>query len=69
VHVERLATAMHTHGSDVVLDGVALPLWRRVHLAALRLRGMQQGRLHLYLLYVMAALLVLLAYLAFGSRP
>jgi hydrogenase-4 component B len=69
VHVERSATAMHTHGSDVVLDGVALPLWRRVHLAALRLRGMQQGRLHLYLLYVMAALLVLLAYLAFGSRP
>jgi hydrogenase-4 component B len=68
VRVERSATAMHTHASDVVLDGAALPLWRRVHLAALRLRGMQQGRIHLYLLYVMAALLVLLAYLAFGSR-
>jgi fumarate reductase subunit D len=60
---------LHTHAVDLVLDGVALPLWRRVHRAALRLRGMQQGRLHFYLLYVMAALLVLLGYLAFGSRP
>ena len=69
VRVERSTTAMRTHASDAVLDGVALPLWRRVHRAALRLRGLQQGRLHLYLLYVMAALLVLLGYLAFGSRP
>jgi formate hydrogenlyase subunit 3/multisubunit Na+/H+ antiporter MnhD subunit len=69
VRVERSATALHTHAVDLVLDGVALPLWRRVHRAALRLRGMQQGRLHFYLLYVMAALLVLLGYLAFGSRP
>jgi hydrogenase-4 component B len=69
VRVERSATALHTHAVDLVLDGVALPLWRRVHRAALRLRGMQQGRLHFYLLYVMAALLALLGYLAFGSRP
>jgi hydrogenase-4 component B len=69
VRVKRSTTAMHTLAFDVVLDGVALPLWRRVHLAASRLRGMQQGRLHLYLLYVMAALLVLLGYLAFWSRP
>jgi len=68
VRVERSATAMRTHAVDLVLDGMALPLWRRVHRAALRLRGMQQGRLHLYLLYVMAAVLVLLGYLAFGSR-
>jgi formate hydrogenlyase subunit 3/multisubunit Na+/H+ antiporter MnhD subunit len=68
VRVERSATALHTHAVDLVLDGVALPLWRRVHRAALRLRGMQQGRLHFYLLYVMAALLVLLGYLAFGSQ-
>jgi hypothetical protein len=60
---------MRTHAVDLVLDAVALPLWRRVRRAALRLRGIQQGRLHLYLLYVMAALLVLLGYLAFGSGP
>jgi NADH:ubiquinone oxidoreductase subunit 5 (subunit L)/multisubunit Na+/H+ antiporter MnhA subunit len=69
VRVERSPTAMRTHAVDLVLDAVALPLWRRVRRAALRLRGIQQGRLHLYLLYVMAALLVLLGYLAFGSGP
>ena len=41
---------------------------RRIRRSALGLRGIQQGRLHFYLLYVMAALLVLLAYLALGAR-
>jgi len=51
------------------LDGVALPLWELVHRAAVRLRAIQQGRgrLHVYLLFVMAALLAMLAYLAIGG--
>jgi hypothetical protein len=32
------------------------------------MRGIQHGRLHFYLLYVLAALLVLLGYLALWSR-
>jgi NADH:ubiquinone oxidoreductase subunit 5 (subunit L)/multisubunit Na+/H+ antiporter MnhA subunit len=68
IRVERTPTSLHTHPVDLVLDGVALPLWRALHQAALRLRGMQQGRLHWYLLYVLASLLVLLGYLAFAWR-
>jgi formate hydrogenlyase subunit 3/multisubunit Na+/H+ antiporter MnhD subunit len=68
VRVERSTDALHTHPSDLVLDDVALPIWRAMHRAALRLRPIQQGRLYLYLIYVMAALLVLLAYLALGIR-
>jgi hypothetical protein len=67
VRVDRTAASLHTHPADLVLDGVALPLWHAIHGASLRLRAMQQGRLHFYLLYVLAALLVLLAYLALGS--
>jgi formate hydrogenlyase subunit 3/multisubunit Na+/H+ antiporter MnhD subunit len=66
VRVERSAASLHTQPADLVLDGLALPLWHTLHGAALRLRAIQQGRLHLYLLYVLAALLVLLAYLALG---
>jgi hypothetical protein len=61
---QRTAGAYHSHPLDLVLDRLALPAWDRVHRAALRLRPIQQGRLHIYLLYVMVALLVLLAYLA-----
>jgi hypothetical protein len=34
----------------------------------MHLRPIQQGRLYAYLMYVMAALVVLLAYLALASR-
>jgi NADH:ubiquinone oxidoreductase subunit 5 (subunit L)/multisubunit Na+/H+ antiporter MnhA subunit len=64
--VMRSATSLHTEASDPVLDGVALPLWGALRRAALRLRPIQQGRLHVYLLYVLAALLVLLGYLTLG---
>jgi NADH:ubiquinone oxidoreductase subunit 5 (subunit L)/multisubunit Na+/H+ antiporter MnhA subunit len=67
--VERSAEALHTQPFDLVLDGFVFPLGRALHRAALRLRPIQQGRLHVYLLYVLAALLVLLGYLTFGSRP
>jgi hydrogenase-4 component B len=69
VRTERAAAgppSLRTEPTDLVLDDVALPLWHRLRRAALRLRPMQQGRLHLYLLYVFAAVLVLLGYLTFG---
>jgi len=69
VHEHRAPSSLRTHPIDLVLDGVALPLWELVHRAAVRLRAIQQGRgrLHVYLLFVMAALLAMLAYLAIGG--
>jgi len=68
VRVERSAGVVRTHPVDLVLDGLALPLWSSLQRAVERLRALQQGRLHLYLLYVMGALLVMLSYLAWGPR-
>lgn len=68
VRVERSGDTLRTHPVDLVLDGVALPLWNGMQRLALRLRATQQGRLHVYLLYVMAALLVMLAYLSLAPR-
>jgi len=64
VSEERSATSFHSQARDVILDGVARAGWTRVRRAALRLRPVQQGRLYVYLIYVMAALLALLLYLA-----
>ena len=69
VVAHRTADALHTEPVDLVLDRSAVPLWHRVRRAAMRLRPIQQGRLYAYLMYVMAALVVLLAYLALASRP
>ena len=66
--VERSPTSLRTHPIDLVLDGVALPVWHVVHRAALRWRAIHHGRLHLYLLYVMTALLVMLGYLVVEAR-
>lgn len=68
VRVHRTTTSLHTTPFDLVLDRAALPLWGAVHRAAVRLRPIQQGRLHLYVLYVLAAVVGLLAYLALGPR-
>ena len=68
VRVERTPGALRTVPHDPVLDRAALPLWGVVHRAAVRLRPIQQGRLHFYVLYVLAAVVVLLAYLALGAR-
>lgn len=67
VHVTREPGHFHTHATDVVLDRVVFPLWIRVRTWALTVRPMQQGRLWLYLLYLLGALLVLLLYLAFRA--
>lgn len=63
VRESRGATLFHSTPTDLVLDGAVLPLWARIQRTALRLRPMQQGRLSMYLLYIVAALLFLLAYL------
>jgi hydrogenase-4 component B len=63
----RTAHAFKTEPVDLVLDRAVVPAWQRTQRAALRLRPIQQGRLYVYLLYVMVALLVLLAYLALGA--
>ena len=68
VHTKRTAASFETHATDIVLDDAALPAWRALQRAALRLRPIQQGRLSSYLLYVMAALVALLAYLSIGLR-
>ena len=68
VEIEQTATTLHTHPVDPVLDRAASPLWNTVRRGALRFRGIQHGRLHLYLLYVLGALVGLLAYLTLGPR-
>ena len=67
VRVERSASSYATHPMDLVLDRTAIPLWHRVQRTARRLRPIQQGRLYMYVLYVMAALVALLGYLALRS--
>lgn len=62
VHEHRGATIFHSEPRDIVLDGVLVRAWARVEAAALRLRPIQQGRLHLYLVYVVAAVLSCLVY-------
>jgi hypothetical protein len=52
-----------TEPVDLVFDGFVIPLWRRIRSVADRLRAIQQGRLHAYLLYLMGALVLLLIYL------
>jgi peptidoglycan/LPS O-acetylase OafA/YrhL len=59
----RGTTVFHSDPRDLVLDGVLTRMWSNIHGAALRLRPMQQGRIHVYLIYVVGALLACLVYL------
>jgi hydrogenase-4 component B len=63
VRESRGATVFHSEPVDLVLDRSVLPVWRRIERLALRLRPMQQGRLHVYLIYVVLAVVALLVYL------
>ena len=63
VHEHRGATLFHSEPRDIVLDAVLARAWARVESAALRLRPIQQGRLQLYLVYLVAAVLSCLLYL------
>ena len=68
VRAHRGATVFHTEPYDLVLDRVVSPAWASVQRAAIRLRGLQQGRLRTYLLYVVATVTVLLGYLVTSGR-
>jgi hydrogenase-4 component B len=63
VQEHRGATVFHSTPRDIVLDRVVGPVWARVQRSALRLRPIQDGRLHFYLLYLVAAVLLFLTYL------
>jgi len=63
VAVHRAATGFATHPANLVLDRVLAPMWRGLRKAGGRLRPIQQGRLQLYLLYIVATVSALLLYL------
>jgi formate hydrogenlyase subunit 3/multisubunit Na+/H+ antiporter MnhD subunit len=63
VRTHRGATVFHSEPFDLVLDRVVTPVWTVVQRLAIRLRGLQQGRLRTYLVYVVVTLTMLLAYL------
>jgi hydrogenase-4 component B len=63
VRAHRGATVFHSEPFDLVLDLVVTPAWEGIQRVAIRLRGLQQGRLRTYLIYSVATLSVLLAYL------
>ncbi len=68
VRTQRSASSLATHAMDPVLDGLVVPVWRGVARAASRLRPVQRGRLSRYLLYMVAALVAVLAYLIVSGR-
>jgi hydrogenase-4 component B len=68
IRTERTALALATHAGDPVLDGVVEPAWHGIEQVARRMRPLQRGRLSLYLLYVVAALVAVLGYLMLAGR-
>lgn len=68
VHTDRSARAFVTHAGDPVLDGLALPAWYGIRTAARWLRPLQRGRVSRSLLYVVAAMVVVLVYLMIAGR-
>jgi hydrogenase-4 component B len=69
VRVERSQTAFRSHPIDLVLDGGVRPMWRGLRWTAERLRPIQQGRLPLYLLYVVATVVLLLLLSCASGSP
>jgi hydrogenase-4 component B len=61
--------AFRGHPREPVLEGAILPAWEGLRATLARLRTIQHGRLWVYLLYLIAVLLVLLAYLAKSAAP
>ncbi len=61
--------SFETRAANLALDRGFLPLWRRLQAASARLRPIQQGRLQLYLLYLVATVGLLLVYLAAWGSP
>jgi hydrogenase-4 component B len=63
VRAHRGATVFHSEPFDLVLDRAVAPVWASIQRIAIRLRGLQQGRLRRYLMYSVATITALLAYL------
>jgi hydrogenase-4 component B len=68
VHTSRSADRLTTHATEPVLDLILHPSWRWIRSLASRMRGLQQGRLSTYLLYVILTLVMLLLYLLVAGR-
>jgi NADH:ubiquinone oxidoreductase subunit 5 (subunit L)/multisubunit Na+/H+ antiporter MnhA subunit len=68
VRVVRTPARFATHAFDPVLERLVRPAWHGVRTAAGRLRPLQPGRLSLYLLYVVAAVVTVLLYLILAGR-
>jgi hypothetical protein len=68
VTVARTARTFATHPANLILERILEPAWHAFRRAGARLRPIQQGRLQLYLLYIVATVSVLLLYVAvFGG--
>jgi hypothetical protein len=64
----RADGAFVTHAIDPMLNGIVLPAWRGIRLAAESLRPLQRGPLSLRLLYLGATVVTLLLYLILSGR-
>jgi hydrogenase-4 component B len=60
VRVERSRSAFRSYPTDLVLARGVRPLWHGLRWTAERLRPIQQGRLPLYLVYLVATVILLL---------
>ena len=67
--IESRPGAFETHPANVVLDRAVVPLWRALKTASDRLHGLERSRIQLYLLYLVAAVSLLLIYLAAWGSP
>ena len=63
VTVHQTPTTFATHPTDLVLERVVRPAWRRLRRTAASLRPIQQRRVGLHILYVAVAMITLLVYL------
>jgi hydrogenase-4 component B len=69
VRVERSRSAFRSHPTDLVLTGAVRPLWQGLRWTAERLRPIQQGRLPLYLIYLVATVILLLLLSCAAGSP
>jgi hypothetical protein len=69
VSAVRRPSSFETRAANLVLDRGLVPLWRLLCAGSQRLRPIQHGRLHLYLLYLVATVSLLLIYLAAWGSP
>jgi NADH:ubiquinone oxidoreductase subunit 5 (subunit L)/multisubunit Na+/H+ antiporter MnhA subunit len=60
VHESRTRTGYFSHPFDLMLDGMVLPVWRRLGGINRRMKGIQGGRIRWYLLSVVLTLVFLL---------